>query len=124
MSQAVTAADIYAEDFSCRGRYFLGSQPFVDRNRIGAIGICGSGSFVISAAKIDPRIATVSMSRVEALGSEETPPERYDAGVRFGEQVSKDIPGSVFLGRKRGTAAQLPPETNRFSSRSILLPTA
>ena len=43
---------------------FLGSQPFVDRQKIGAIGVCGSGSFVISAAKIDPRmkaIATVSM---------------------------------------------------------------
>jgi fermentation-respiration switch protein FrsA (DUF1100 family) len=55
--------DIYAEDFSAAVD-FLGVQPFVDRNRIGAIGICGSGSFVISAAKIDPRmkaIATVSM---------------------------------------------------------------
>jgi fermentation-respiration switch protein FrsA (DUF1100 family) len=55
--------DIYAEDFSAAVD-FLGSQPFVDRSRIGAIGICGSGSFVISAAKIDPRmkaIATVSM---------------------------------------------------------------
>jgi fermentation-respiration switch protein FrsA (DUF1100 family) len=42
----------------------LGTRPFVDRNRIGVLGICGSGSFVISAAKIDPRmraIATVSM---------------------------------------------------------------
>ena len=43
---------------------FLGTRPFVDRNRIGVLGICGSGSFAISAAKIDPRmkaIATVSM---------------------------------------------------------------
>ncbi len=55
--------DIYAEDFSAAVD-FLGTRPFVDRGRIGAIGICGSGSFVISAAKIDPRlkaIATVSM---------------------------------------------------------------
>jgi len=55
--------DIYAEDFSAAVD-FLSTQPFVDKERIGAIGICGSGSFVISAAKIDPRmkaIATVSM---------------------------------------------------------------
>lgn len=55
--------DIYAEDFSAAVD-FLSAQPFVDRERIGALGICGSGSFVISAAKIDPRmkaIATVSM---------------------------------------------------------------
>lgn len=57
------APDIYAEAFSA-GVDFLGTRPFVDRERIGALGICGSGSFVISAAKIDPRmkaIATVSM---------------------------------------------------------------
>jgi hypothetical protein len=55
--------DIYAEDFSAAVD-FLGTRPFVDRDRIGVLGICGSGSFVISAAKIDPRmkaIATVSM---------------------------------------------------------------
>ncbi len=55
--------DIYAEDFSAAVD-FLGTQPFIDRERIGVIGICGSGSFAISAAKIDPRmkaIATVSM---------------------------------------------------------------
>ncbi|WHX64637.1 alpha/beta hydrolase [Peribacillus frigoritolerans] len=55
--------DIYAEDFSAAVD-FLGTRPFVDRDRIGVLGICGSGSFAISAAKIDPRmkaIATVSM---------------------------------------------------------------
>ena len=57
------APEIYAEDFSAAVD-FLRTHPSVDRERIGAIGVCGSGSFVISAAKIDPRIkavATVSM---------------------------------------------------------------
>ncbi|MCC8062467.1 MAG: alpha/beta hydrolase [Rikenellaceae bacterium] len=55
--------DIYAEDFSAAVDY-LGTRGFIDRERIGVIGICGSGSFAVSAAKIDPRlkaIATVSM---------------------------------------------------------------
>lgn len=55
--------DIYAEDFSAAVD-FLGTRTFVDRQRIGVLGICGSGSFAISAAKIDPRlkaVATVSM---------------------------------------------------------------
>jgi len=59
----VVLPDIYAEDFSAAVD-FLGTRPFVDRERIGIIGVCGSGSFTISAAKIDPRmkaIATVSM---------------------------------------------------------------
>jgi fermentation-respiration switch protein FrsA (DUF1100 family) len=57
------APEVYAEDFSAAVD-FLRTQAFVDRDRIGVLGICGSGSFVISAAKIDPRmkaIATVSM---------------------------------------------------------------
>ncbi|MBA2923431.1 alpha/beta hydrolase [Pseudomonas sp. P7] len=55
--------DLYTEDFSAAVD-FLGTRQMVDRERIGVIGICGSGSFVIAAAKIDPRlkaIATVSM---------------------------------------------------------------
>ncbi|AQT94653.1 alpha/beta hydrolase [Pseudomonas azotoformans] len=55
--------DLYSEAFSAAVDY-LGTRPMVDRERIGVIGICGSGSFAIAAAKIDPRlkaIATVSM---------------------------------------------------------------
>lgn len=57
------APEIYAEAFSAALDY-LGTLSFVNRERIGILGICGSGSFVISAAKLDPRmkaIATVSM---------------------------------------------------------------
>ena len=46
--------EIYAEDFSAAAD-FLGTREFVERSGIGAIGICGSGSFAVSAAKIDPR---------------------------------------------------------------------
>ena len=59
----LVAPEIYSDDFSAAVD-FLSTQPFVDKGRIGVLGICGSGSFVISAAKIDPRmkaIATVSM---------------------------------------------------------------
>lgn len=55
--------DMYSETFSAAADH-LGTLAFVDRSRIGVIGICGSGGFAISAAKIDPRlkaIATISM---------------------------------------------------------------
>lgn len=54
---------IYAETFSAAADY-LDTLPFVDREHIGVIGICGSGSYAVAEAKIDPRlkaIATVSM---------------------------------------------------------------
>ncbi|MCA0919244.1 alpha/beta hydrolase [Pseudooceanicola nanhaiensis] len=65
------------EDFMA-GVDFLGTRAFVDREKIGAIGICGSGGFALSAAKIDPRIkavATVSMydiSRMQKNGFGDT----------------------------------------------------
>ena len=55
--------ELYAETFSAAADY-LRTLPFVEKESIGVIGICGSGSFAISAAKIDPRlkaVATVSM---------------------------------------------------------------
>ena len=60
--------ELYAESFSAAVD-FLSTRPFINREHIGVIGICGSGSFAISAAKIDPRlkaVVTVSMYNMGA----------------------------------------------------------
>jgi fermentation-respiration switch protein FrsA (DUF1100 family) len=60
---SIASPEAFVEDYSAAVD-FLGTRPFVDKNRIGVIGICGGGGFSVSAAAIDPRmraIATVSM---------------------------------------------------------------
>ncbi len=57
----VASPDIFVEDFSAAVD-FLGKQKFVDRERIGALGICGLGSHVLTAASIDVRIKAVATS--------------------------------------------------------------
>ena len=52
---------MYAEDFSAAVDY-LGNRDDVDRDKIGVIGICGSGGFALSAAAMDPRIKAVVTS--------------------------------------------------------------
>lgn len=54
----VSAPELYTEDFSA-GVDYLGTRPFVDRQKIAAVGICGSGGFALSAAQVDPRIKAV-----------------------------------------------------------------
>jgi len=69
----VPSPEINTEDFSAAVD-FLGLQPFVDRGRIGLIGICGFGGMGLNAAAADKRIKAVvttsmyDMSRVMAKG--------------------------------------------------------
>lgn len=57
----VASPDIFAEDFSA-GVDYLGTLPYVDRERIGAVGICGSGAFALTAAQVDTRIKAIATS--------------------------------------------------------------
>ena len=94
--------DMYAESFSASVD-FVSSQAFVDPRQIGAIGVCGSGSFVISAAKVDPRmkaIATVSMydmgaANRNALNHSQTLDQRKQIIAAAAEQRQAEFNGGA-----------------------------
>ncbi|RPD44067.1 alpha/beta hydrolase [Paracnuella aquatica] len=60
-TRRVASSDIFTEDFSA-GVDYLGTLPYVDRQRIGVIGLCGSGAFSLAAAQVDTRIKAVATS--------------------------------------------------------------
>ena len=124
----VSSPDIFVEDFSA-GVDFLGTRPFVDRNKIGVIGICGSGAFSITAAQVDHRIKAVAtasmydMSRVIRSGWKDTmsAEQRNKTLDQLSEQRWKDFEnGSPLLpqGFPSEPAASIPegldPITSEF----------
>jgi len=69
----IASPDINTEDFSA-AIDFLGLQSFIDRERIGIIGICGWGGMALNATAIDKRVKAVvtstmyDMTRVMSKG--------------------------------------------------------
>lgn len=69
----IASPEINTEDISAAVDY-LGAQPFVDKAKIGVIGICGFGGMGLNATAIDKRIKAVAvtsmydMSRVMSKG--------------------------------------------------------
>lgn len=114
----LVSPDLYAEAFSAAVD-FLGTRDVVDRERIGAIGICGSGSFVISAAKIDPRmkaIATVSMydmgaANRQALNHALTLEQRKQIIAQAAEQRYAEFQGGE-VAYTSGTVHELTADTD------------
>ncbi|KRM20549.1 alpha/beta hydrolase [Latilactobacillus graminis] len=85
----IASPDINTEDFQAAVD-FLTTQPNVDPDRIGIIGICGWGGMALNAAAIDTRIkATVTstmydMTRLNAFGYN----DEMDADARYAMRES------------------------------------
>ncbi len=96
----ISSPEIFTEDFSAAVD-FLGTREFVDRDKIGVIGMCGSGGFALTAAQVDTRIKAIApivmydMSRVKALGWMDamTEEERKDYLDQIGEQRWAEFEG-------------------------------
>lgn len=99
----VSSPEIFTESFSAAVDY-LGIQDYVDRNKIGAIGICGSGGFALSATAMDPRIKAVATASM------------YDMSVasRLGmdkEQIQKtkeQLANQRWIDAENGTPQYIP----------------
>ena len=116
-----TSPDINTEDFSAAVD-FLVTNPEVNPEAVGVIGICGWGGLAINAAAADPRIkATVAstmydMSRVSANGyfdSADTPEERDKLRTALASQRTEDFRnGTPKLGG--GVPDVLPDDAPKF----------
>ena len=89
----VASPDINTEDFMAAVDY-IGLQPYVDRERIGMIGICGWGGMALNAVAADKRVKAVvastmyDMSRVMSKGYNDsvTPEQRAQALAQMSRQ--------------------------------------
>lgn len=117
----MTSPDINTEDFSAAVD-FLVTNPMVDPEAVGIIGICGWGGLAINAAASDPRIkATVAstmydMSRVNANGYFDTTDSaeaRTELRKKLAKQRTEDfINGTPKLGG--GVPDTLPEDAPKF----------
>ena len=117
----IASPDINTEDFMAAVD-FMGLQPYVDRERIGIIGICGWGGMAINAAAIDTRIKATAamtmydMTRVTANGyfdSEDSEQARFEKRKAMNAQRTEDYKnGSYALAG--GVVDPLPEDAPQF----------
>ncbi|WP_439651988.1 alpha/beta hydrolase [Membranihabitans maritimus] len=103
----IASPDINTEDFSA-AIDFLGLQDYIDRKKLGIIGICGFGGFALNAVAVDKRVKAVAttsmydMSRVNAKGyfDSTTPEQRTELLEQMSQQRWEDA--------QNGTPKQAP----------------
>lgn len=95
----VSSPDLFSENISA-GVDYLGLLQFVDRERIAAIGICGSGGFALSAAQVDTRIKAVittsmfdmSVAARGGQAAEQIQKKKEELSLQRWKDVEKGIP--------------------------------
>ncbi|MCM1483308.1 MAG: alpha/beta hydrolase [Muribaculaceae bacterium] len=121
MPRRVASPDINTEDFSAAVD-FLMTQPNVDTDRIGILGVCGWGGIAIQAAINDPRIkATVAstmydMTRVSANGyfdADNSAEKRNEMRKALADQRTKDYASGSYQ-RAGGVVDPLPADAPQF----------
>lgn len=93
----VASPELYTEDFSAAVD-FLGLQSFVNRDKIGILGICGLGGFALNDAAMDTRVKAVvastmyDMPRVATLNYNDSdgPEQRQERLQALNEQRWRD----------------------------------
>ena len=117
----MASPDINTEDFQAAVD-FLSTQPNVDSERIGILGICGWGGLALNAAALDTRIkATVAstmyyMSRVNANGyfdAADTEKARYETRQKLNAQRTKEY-AQGFYEQGGGVVEPLPADAPKF----------
>lgn len=118
----LSSPDLFVEDFSASVD-FMGTWPFIDRKRIGVIGMCGSGGFALSAAQVDRRIkavATISMydiSRAQRMGWKDsyTEADRSKVLDQIAEQRYAEFEGNAPVLTPRGAPVGFDDNTDPIS---------
>lgn len=117
----MASPDINTEDFQAAVD-FLSTQPNVDSERIGILGICGWGGLALNAAALDTRIkATVAstmynMSRVNANGyfdAADNEKARYETRPKLNAQRTKEY-AQGFYEQGGGVVEPLPADAPKF----------
>ena len=117
----VASPDINTEDFSAAVD-FLSTRDFVDKEKVGILGICGFGGMALNAAAMDTRIkATVTstmydMTRVNAKGyfdAADSADARYETKKALNAQRTKDYQSGTYA-RAGGVVDPLPEDAPFF----------
>lgn len=117
----MASPDINTEDLQAAVD-FLSTQPNVDSERIGILGICGWGGLALNAAALDTRIkATVAstmynMSRVNANGyfdAADNEKARYETRQKLNAQRTKEY-AQGFYEQGGGVVEPLPADAPKF----------